>query len=450
MFRSAATAPSNGSGTTTTKINYTLDPVSGDMIFEAPAVFQAYALAKVADYEAAGLNPKGGKARPCIFLYKNYVYDCTEFSGAHPGGAGILDQYNGKDITVTFHDEYNKHGHTKSALNMMLQYRVGRVLHANTMRSSGASATQQLEEYELYKLEELTAYPRMAEKEIAYKDFTIRRDKGLIWQAMFLSLEQYDHLIETPIYVPHCRLFDTAFLEPFSKTKFWVVAALWLPLSVFWGMRALLKDYSVSSPSVLNRHLYLPNNNWIFRNYPNTESSGSSAAEQLQASVDVSKFAVFNCVFIWFCGVLLWTLMEYCLHRFLFHFERLVPRPVIDNPLGKLLHLVLHGIHHIIPMDPDRLVFPPALFVAASYLIYNVFAIFLGGSFLDLLASGVVFGYVCYDEIHYLIHHVEPTDFYFTDLKKFHHAHHYVDDTTGYGISNKLWDYVFGTACPKK
>lgn len=110
----------------------------------------------------------------------------------------------------------------------------------------------------------------------------------------------------------------------------------------------------------------------------------------------------------------------------------------MDTPLSKLLHVVLHGIHHIIPMDPDRLVFPPVLFVTMAIILYNFYGFFFTGSSLDIVASGITFGYVCYDMIHYHIHHVNPTDFYFKDLKKYHHAHHYVDDNTGYGISNKL------------
>jgi len=30
-------------------------------------------------------------------------------------------------------------------------------------------------------------------------------------------------------------------------------------------------------------------------------------------------------------------------------------------------------------------------------------------------------------------------------LKTYHLRHHYGDDHTAYGVSNPLWDYVFGT-----
>jgi len=34
---------------------------------------------------------------------------------------------------------------------------------------------------------------------------------------------------------------------------------------------------------------------------------------------------------------------------------------------------------------------------------------------------------------------------YFRGLKDYHILHHYKNPKLGYGVSNKLWDYVFGT-----
>ena len=47
-------------------------------------------------------------------------------------------------------------------------------------------------------------------------------------------------------------------------------------------------------------------------------------------------------------GLLVWTLTEYCLHRFIFHSEK----HLFDNRLVRYLHFVLHGIHHMMPIDP--------------------------------------------------------------------------------------------------
>lgn len=88
-------------------------------------------------------------------------------------------------------------------------------------------------------------------------------------------------------------------------------------------------------------------------------------------------------------GIFIWTLMEYTLHRFLFHintrsywlvlslfFFSNLRRECSFSPLlqvlyscvlklifcyrGNTIHYLLHGCHHKHPMDGLRLVFPPA------------------------------------------------------------------------------------------
>ena len=38
-------------------------------------------------------------------------------------------------------------------------------------------------------------------------------------------------------------------------------------------------------------------------------------------------------------GILLWTLLEYLIHRYVFHYE---PK----TRVGKQLHYIIHGVHH--------------------------------------------------------------------------------------------------------
>lgn len=64
---------------------------------------------------------------PCVYTYKGNVCDVTELSNLHPSGAPIRRDHHGKDVTQVFHDEYNLHAYTKSALNMLLQCLVGSV-----------------------------------------------------------------------------------------------------------------------------------------------------------------------------------------------------------------------------------------------------------------------------------------------------------------------------------
>lgn len=50
-------------------------------------------------------------------------------------------------------------------------------------------------------------------------------------------------------------------------------------------------------------------------------------------------------------GMLTFSLVEYLMHRFLFHSEKYLPDNFLGRPL-RYLHFILHGIHHTIPLDP--------------------------------------------------------------------------------------------------
>ena len=50
---------------------------------------------------------------------------------------------------------------------------------------------------------------------------------------------------------------------------------------------------------------------------------------------------------IWVIGLFSFTLIEYCLHRFLFHMDENLP----NNRLIITLHFLIHGVHHFLPMD---------------------------------------------------------------------------------------------------
>ena len=63
---------------------------------------------------------------------------------------------------------------------------------------------------------------------------------------------------------------------------------------------------------------------------------------------------------------------------------------------------------------------------------------------------GFILGYITYDMIHYYLHHGVQMSEYFKGLRTYHMQHHYKFGKIGYGVSSKLWDYVFGTVIPEK
>ena len=136
-------------------------------------------------------------------------------------------------------------------------------------------------------------------------------------------------------------------------------------------------------------------------------------------------------------GILVWTLLEYVIHRYVFHYQ---PK----TWLGQQLHFIVHGVHHDYPQDATRLVMPPAVSIPVAFVFY-VLSVLIFGRFAQTIFAGMLFGYVCYDCIHYATHHFALKGRLGLWLKQYHMRHHYQDDHAGYGISSPLWDYVFRT-----
>jgi len=134
-------------------------------------------------------------------------------------------------------------------------------------------------------------------------------------------------------------------------------------------------------------------------------------------------------------GILLWTLTEYIIHRWVFHYE-----PKTET--GKKIHFLVHGIHHDYPRDATRLVMP--LLVSAPLATFFFYSFMLAfGDYYLLVFSGFVVGYVSYDSIHYATHHINLKGKFGAFLRSYHLRHHYEDDHTAYGVSTPLWDIIF-------
>ena len=157
----------------------------------------------------------------------------------------------------------------------------------------------------------------------------------------------------------------------------------------------------------------------------------------LYVSFSQQKLSFLAVAGLFVAGVLIWTLLEYVIHRYFFHYE---PK----SRWGKQLHFVVHGVHHDYPQDATRLVMPPSLSIPLALLFYFLFAVAFG-RFAPAMFAGLVFGYVCYDSIHYAAHHFAMKRGIWLRLKQYHLRHHYHDDHAGYGVSSPLWDYVFRT-----
>jgi sterol desaturase/sphingolipid hydroxylase (fatty acid hydroxylase superfamily) len=141
---------------------------------------------------------------------------------------------------------------------------------------------------------------------------------------------------------------------------------------------------------------------------------------------------------LFIAGFVTWTLAEYVLHRYMFHW-------VNDTPWGRRIHFVLHGVHHDYPNDKDRLVMPLGASLPMGLVFYVMFFALFGIVTAEPIFAGFVVGYLFYDGSHYAIHHFKMKSALGRWIKRHHMLHHHVDNDGGFGVSTPIWDYVFQT-----
>lgn len=142
--------------------------------------------------------------------------------------------------------------------------------------------------------------------------------------------------------------------------------------------------------------------------------------------------------YLFIFGLLLWTITEYTLHRFVFHWNA-------KSRAGKYFVFLFHGLHHDDPQDPTRLVMPPVPAILIVSLLWALFSLVFPAQFIDVIMAFFLIGYLCYDYIHYATHHFAMTSRVGRYLRKYHLQHHYSSEASKYGVSSPLWDYIFGT-----
>lgn len=129
------------------------------------------------------------------------------------------------------------------------------------------------------------------------------------------------------------------------------------------------------------------------------------------------------------CGFAIFSLIEYCVHRFLFH------GPVSLFEQG-------HRRHHEEPLGYDALPFflPPLVMLALAGLLARA----MPGTAALLLSGGIAGGYAAYGLSHMLIH---ATRFRHPLARRWaaaHHVHH-CHPERNFGVTSPLWDLLLRT-----
>lgn len=136
-------------------------------------------------------------------------------------------------------------------------------------------------------------------------------------------------------------------------------------------------------------------------------------------------------------GVAIWTVTEYALHRYVFHFE---PR----SDLLKKAVYIIHGNHHSHPNDPLRNLMPPIVSISVGGLIWLALVSAIGAQGTWVLL-GFMAGYVAYDLVHFACHQFPMKGRLGNALKVHHMRHHHLKAGGNYAITGMIWDRVFGT-----
>ncbi|MBC8032549.1 MAG: sterol desaturase family protein [Chitinophagaceae bacterium] len=187
------------------------------------------------------------------------------------------------------------------------------------------------------------------------------------------------------------KLFESQYLEMLTKTHPLVIWGMYMPLIVFF--------------------LYYSHARYFFH-------AGT-------------MFLVFM------AGAISWTLFEYCIHRFAFHFAA-------ESPRMRRIVYVLHGNHHEYPRDRERLFMPPVPSLILACIVFSL-QYFIMGEYVYMFFPGFLLGYLMYGTMHFAIHAWHPPFKWMKPLWRNHHLHHYKNEEMGFGVSSTLWDLIFGT-----
>ncbi|PJF17427.1 Ceramide very long chain fatty acid hydroxylase [Paramicrosporidium saccamoebae] len=334
--------------------------------------------------------------------YAGKVYNVSGFAEDHPGGLEVLLEYAGQDITEAF---AKLHRHSDYAQMLLEDYQIGvlKDYQGDVLKGGAAVLVKDYQDNVPLKgyqdsvlVKELPLSATMRERR---DEEFLDLSKPLMPQvwANTWSKNYYLEQVHIPRYTSTTPVFFASpILEFFTKNTWYGVLIFWLPI-IF-----LLTRYAAQSiPTVAAAHYYVD-------------------------------------------GLVLWTIYEYFFHRFVFHMDEALP----ERPMALVVHFLIHGVHHFLPMDRYRLVMPPLLMSAFTIPVAITLRILFDAPIAAMLLAGSLTGYVAYDMIHYYSHHGTFLPKYVQRMKTYHMDHHYVNPNQGFGVSNMIWDVVFDTMLP--
>lgn len=326
---------------------------------------------------------KHNKQTDAWTTHNGYVYDVTEFiaDGKHPGGGDVFAEYLGKDCTEGLEGS----DHSPFAYNLIKEFVIGTVQGEKQVEMFPVPS-KQMRGYEVTEVRD-----------------TVDFKKPLLPQIYNAGDRYWPWIINRPV-TTHFEIFPIRFVEDnMTRWPWFYIWILFPPIIIYQCWLSLNMDIADGGSE------------WDFSRL-------------------ISSFIV---------GFISWTLAEYILHRFVFHYET-------SSTVGNVVHFFLHGVHHLLPSDSTRLTFPPPMSLALAGMFFKLFYLTIPNSLLSYNAffAGFALGYICYDTAHYFFHHTDFNNRIFRFCKSAHLGHHYKNEDMNFGVTSPVWDLVFGTYDP--
>ena len=244
-------------------------------------------------------------SKSCYVTIGTNVYDVTDFIGDHPGGGELILEWAGKDVTEIMKDDIS-HSHSEAAYEILDESLIGYMAtdgvintavdsdspdevvplpatsNGNTALKANGIQGDLKERRPVYAATGMSSADDLSKETDPMADYKTHKFLDLnkplflqVWNGGFKK-DFYLEQIHRP---RHYRGGDSAplfgnFLEPLSKTAWWVVPMCWLPLVAY----------------------------------------GTSLSSQGLETTSLIAY--------WITGVCIWTLVEYGLHRCLFHVDK--------------------------------------------------------------------------------------------------------------------------------
>ncbi|XP_058056773.1 uncharacterized protein LOC131208138 [Anopheles bellator] len=336
---------------------------------------------------------------PLLVEYQGDWYDLSAFAHKHPGGKNSLAGLHDRNMEERF---ARAPGHSQAAKYLMKEYKIKPVDSARHAKQNGSNGLRNgiHSRNGLHDSGTRTGADDVTHLTDDSMEHLVDWRKPMLFQIHKMG-PQYAEWVNKPV-DRELRLLGPSWLENMTKTPWWIVPAFWIP--------AIGYIIHIGSQDLATERRF-------------------SEATQSFRTVELYLHLVI--------GSIVWTLLEYSLHRWVFHLD-----PKYNRYL-QTFHFLIHGQHHKVPFDPYRLVFPvpPAILLTTIFYqpLYYLFP------FPRITLAGGLIGYLTYDMIHYYLHYGSPSGGHLYHMKRYHYSHHFVHHDLGYGISSDVWDKLFGT-----